>query len=166
MQAETNDMQLQVDRWLLAALLLSAICCSAAEDVEAATYWWNRVDTAICTANACPAGQYATSTNPVVCSPCLPGTFKATDGATCCQKCSHPLQTFNAADKTYAFSGATGCGECTLQCGISMNMLDFLLEDDPFMNARSNMLFSVACCSTECVHTPVSWVSSVTAAPA
>jgi hypothetical protein len=31
MQVHINDMQLHVDRWLLAALLLSAICCSAAE---------------------------------------------------------------------------------------------------------------------------------------
>jgi hypothetical protein len=146
MQAETNDMQLHVDRWLLAALLLSAICCSAAEDVEAAT-WWYKVDTTICTANACPAGQYATSANPVVCSPCLPGTFKAADGATCCQKCSHPLQTFNATDKTYTVLGATGCGERTSHGISSRIMLNFMHADGLFMNAGCRMLFSVTCCS-------------------
>lgn len=108
-------MQLHMDRWLLAALLLSAVCCSAAADgdhVDAAANWFNTVNTTICSTTACPAGQYANpadAANPG-CKPCMIGTYKAAAGATCCEKCKSPELTFNSSDAQLVLFGATGCG--------------------------------------------------------
>ncbi|KAF6251676.1 hypothetical protein COO60DRAFT_1674801 [Scenedesmus sp. NREL 46B-D3] len=107
-------MQLRLACWLLAALLLSAICCSAADDskgVDTAALF-NRINTTICSNNACPAGQYATSADAADCKRCPPGSYKAADGAGCCEKCQLPSTV--TPDGTFAMLGATGC---VLQCG-------------------------------------------------
>lgn len=112
-------MQLHMDRWLLAALLLSAVCCSAVADgdhVDAAANWFNTVNTTICSTTACPAGQYANpadAANPG-CKPCMIGTYKAAAGATCCEKCKSPELTFNSSDAQLVLFGATGCGEVSM----------------------------------------------------
>jgi hypothetical protein len=107
---------LHMDRWLMAALLLlSAICCSAADDgdnVEAANFI-KPINTTVCTLNACPSGQFATSND---CKPCFIGSYKAAAGLGCCQKCNWPEMTYNISDGQAALFGATGCGEPQGHC--------------------------------------------------
>lgn len=109
-----KTMQLHLDRWLLAALLLSAICCSAAADgdVEAANFF-NKINVTVCTDNVCPAGQYASPSGATFeCKSCPIGSFKVAAGKGCCETCKLPELTFNVSNGELVLWGATGCGKC------------------------------------------------------
>jgi hypothetical protein len=122
--AAGNTMPLHLERCLLlAALLLSATCSTAAADGDDAepAHFFNKINTTVCTDNACPAGQYAAPTgSSVECKPCPVGSFKGADGKGCCEACKLPELTFNVSNGDFVVFGATGCSKRQLTATVSL----------------------------------------------